>query len=182
MGKYKALSPIERFKKIPAVLRDIENWYKEKPTEQRWKYYSLSNFLIYTGARITEALLTRWKDIDLENKQCTLHQLKKKKEAYKILPLHHKLYEIFKSKINEIDDKNKKIWDITRQAVHSFFYRRYKINPHMFRHYFGTQLVKNAGMETARRALGHTNYEILKIYLHLDLEDIREAIEQLKIF
>jgi|Deesub1362A_J573_1020465.scaffolds.fasta_scaffold01612_6 integrase/recombinase XerD len=173
---------IKRINKIPEILKDIENWYKENPSKYRWKYYSLLHFLAFTGARISEALSISWNDVDLDKRSVILPQLKKrfKKEPYRKVPLHPYVIKILKDYKWE---KEEKIWNISRQAVHEFLYKKYKINPHAFRHFAAIEMLKiTRDLESVRRILGHSNYETLKIYLNLILEDLRPVIEQLSFF
>lgn len=51
-----------------------------------------------------------------------------------------------------------------------------KVNPHLFRHSFGTHLImKGVPTETARGLLGHAQITTTQRYLHMALEQLREA-------
>lgn len=179
MAEYSLNSEIMlRLKKIPQILKQIKNWYLEKP-DSRWKYYSLSFFLAYTGTRISEALSLSWENIDFTEKIAYIKQLKKKKEIIREIPLHPELIEILSKNKKE----QGKIWNITRQAAHYFFYKKFKINPHSFRHFAAIKFLKiTKDIEKVRRLLGHSGYNVLKVYLNLSIEDLREEINQLKLF
>ncbi len=47
---------------------------------------------------------------------------------------------------------------------------------HMFRHYAGTSMVQQGGIERARRLLGHLSPETTAIYSHLSVDDLRSAV------
>jgi len=175
-----ALKPeiVERIRKVKSVVSQIEKWYAEKPSPQRWKYWALTRFLVLQGVRISEALSLTWEDVDLEEKTASIILLKKREKVKRIIPLHPKVIEALKEYKGQ---RKGKIWRMTRIAVY-LFYKKFGLHPHIFRHYFGTALLKSGvDLETARRALGHSTYSVLQIYLHVDLEDIRRKIEQLKI-
>jgi integrase len=169
---------LERLKKVKKVIKEIENWYLENPYKN-WQYWSLTRFLAYQGVRISEALLLTWENVNLEEKIALIRQLKKRKEIVREIPLHQKVVEAFEKCPFE---KKGRIWNISRIAAF-MFYKKYGINPHILRHNFGiTLLKKGIDLETIRRALGHSGYGYLKMYLDLSLEDIREKIEQISLF
>jgi integrase/recombinase XerC len=47
---------------------------------------------------------------------------------------------------------------------------------HMFRHYAGTAMVQQSGIEQARRLLGHQSPETTALYTHLNGDDLRPAV------
>jgi len=49
---------------------------------------------------------------------------------------------------------------------------------HMFRHYAGTSMVQQGGIERARRLLGHQSPETTAIYSHLSVDDLRPAVDE----
>lgn len=54
------------------------------------------------------------------------------------------------------------------------------VHCHMFRHYAATAIVQNnasGGMEQARRILGHASTDSLSVYLHLNVDDLRPAVQ-----
>lgn len=167
---------LQRIKNVPKALREIKDGFEKKKIP--YKYYSLAFFLAYTGARISEALSLTWDDIDLKNQTCLLPQLKKKRKIKREIPLHPKLCSI----LNMSTNKNGKVFDMTRQSAFLFF-SKYKTSPHAFRHFFAIELLKRrVDFESIRRLLGHEGYDVLKEYLNLSLDDLREKINQLEIW
>ena len=51
-------------------------------------------------------------------------------------------------------------------------------NLHMFRHYAGTSIVQQGGLERGRRLLGHRSPETTAIYTHLSVDDLRSAVDE----
>lgn len=172
---------LQKLKRVKQTVKKIEEWYNQNPNDlKRWKYWSLTRFLTLQGLRISEALSLRWEDVNFEEKTAWVIQLKKRKKLTREIPLHSKVYEAL-LKFPGTERKGK-IWDITRQTVF-LFYQKYGLNPHVFRHYFATMLLKKGeNLENVRRALGHSGYSFLKIYLNIELEDLRESIEQISLF
>ncbi len=65
---------------------------------------------------------------------------------------------------------------LLRLTKHGDLERRPKL--HMFRHYAGTAMVQQSGIEKARRLLGHQSPETTAIYSHLSVDDLRPAINE----
>lgn len=65
---------------------------------------------------------------------------------------------------------------LQRLTNHGNLDRRPKL--HMFRHYAGTAMVQQSGIEKARRLLGHQSPETTAIYSHLSVDDLRPAINE----
>jgi integrase/recombinase XerC len=53
---------------------------------------------------------------------------------------------------------------------------------HMFRHYAGTAMVQQGGIERARRLLGHQRPETTAIYSHLSVDDLRPAVAETGVY
>ncbi len=181
MSEYILSSEITRkIRQVPTIYRKLKKWYSEKPTSHRWKYFSLISFLAYEGSRVSEALSLKWNDIDFERKIVYIPQLKKKKKVIREVPLHSKVLQIFEEYQGE---RNGKIWNLTRQAVYSFLKRNFDIHPHILRHFAGTMFYKKTkDIEKTRRFLGHAGYNVIKVYVNLTTEDLREDLEQIEIF
>lgn len=170
---------LKRIKNVKQTIQEIENWYNEKPNQRRWQYWSLTRFLSLQGVRISEALTLTWDNIDFASKTALIRQLKKRKETMREIPLHPQVIEALEKYPGK---RQGKVWKISRVAAYSF-YRKYGVNPHVFRHHFAISLLKKGiDLETIRRVLGHSGYSYLKVYLDLNLEDVREKIEQISLF
>ena len=59
-------------------------------------------------------------------------------------------------------------------------YSGYTASPHMLRHTFASEVVKNgADIRTAQDLLGHASYKTTEIYLHVAEQEKRDAIERI---
>lgn len=143
------------------------------------KHRTLFKFLWYTGTRITEALNTTKKDLNLEEHTIKINWLKNRKYKYRIIPLHPRLkdiLEIYASTKNAED----RLFPYTRQYAQQLSQKYLGGNPHKIRHSFGMYWRKNRGdLEKLSKMLGHSSIESTKIYSTGNPHDIGEELHRL---
>jgi len=64
-------------------------------------------------------------------------------------------------------------------AIAGLAFLGFSINPHMFRHTFGTRLMRIAPIEVVRRLMGHACLSSTQVYMHPDSDDLKNAIKSL---
>jgi integrase len=166
------------------------------------------SFLFFTGARLTEFLLTQKKCIDLDSKTYYVPQLKKsywKKGTDYLSPRERFEQGLIKYVIIPLDhvpDKHIKIWNEWIRRIESdddFIIKnaertvRYiveknskneigrKITPHDLRHSCGMYLVeKDLDVLKIREIMRHTNPSITFTYLRHKQSDLRKALRRVK--
>ena len=132
--------------------------------------------MTYTGARLSEVLSIRPEDVDVENSTLKIRQLKKRKEAYKIIPIPPWLAEELHH-FQGFGVSRVQAWRIIRYWTERFFGR--PIRPHAFRHAYGTHLLRTTkDVELVRRVLGHSTYYWVKEYMDYSLADIAEDLRK----
>jgi len=88
------------------------------------RYFALTVILLRTGGRIDEILQLKARDFSLENNTVRLKTLKRRGEAYRVIPMHSELISaILEYFLNShIDPRSdERIFKMTRQGVDKYF-------------------------------------------------------------
>ena len=137
--------------------------------------------LLYTGMRCGELLNLRRRDVNLKTKILTVTKSKTAAGAGRIIPIHHRIYDIIKRRCESTTEL---LFDETYNHFATNFKRvtEYKHTTHDARHTVASLLDSAGANPTATRAiLGHKNGDItIKVYTHKTACDLRRAIELLK--
>jgi len=145
----------------------------------------------YSGWRIGELLIIPSKDIDLEN-MTFLGGIKTESSKNRIVPIHSGIQEFVKNRLSNNQPylimgtkkyMNKPAYlSSFKQALLDIGITTYH-TPHDCRHTFSSMLNSAGANEVCiDRLLGHVSKGITKkVYTHKDIEELREAIEMIKI-
>lgn len=170
----------ERFKIIPKqdMNRLIEYTEFMHPNSRL-----LIFLLISTGARREEIVNIKNKNINFSDNSIYLEHTKNGKNRYVFVD-DRTIEEIKKHQINTeylLYDKSKTS-HINADACNSLCEHIKKVlgfenlAPHMFRHTFATSLLNNrVDLETIRLLLGHSDYSMLKRYIHIENTKLSKA-------
>lgn len=146
--------------------------------------------MIYTGMRITEMLTLTKFNIDIENMFIT-GGIKTPAGKNRVIPIHpkirkHILYWYNQSGVELLIHR-------TGKKIDPKYYRKYlyypvlerlgirRLTPHSARHTFATMLNRaDANPKAAQALMGHADFATTQnIYTHVDLIELRKAIESL---
>ncbi len=163
-----------------------------------------------TGARWSELTRTRWADLDLKRKTLLLRAENTKSKRQRTLPLRSVLCEEFERLrlshrriLDRIAGESDPLflspkgmrWSRPTNNVMRIFDRilsragiarvnadGLKVDIHALRHTFGSRLARNgAGLVQIQRLMGHADPKLTAaVYAHLDVEDLRSAIETMR--
>ena len=145
---------------------------------------ALVMFLIDTGARRAEVAALRWVDVDLEGERVTLTG---KGDKQRRVAITDRTADLLRAIRPERVDADTRVFigergPLTPNGV-SMVLRRLKhragvvgpLNPHAFRHAFGSNFVRNGGdLESLRRILGHEDIATTRTYLCLAQREVEE--------
>jgi len=160
-----------------------------------------------TGARWSELTRVRWGDVEFEARTLLLRAENTKARKRRIVPIGHGLAEVLNglrqlqadALSHEVQDADPvfrtpegaawcrptnnamRIFDrlLARAKIPRVDAEGRKVDIHALRHTFGTRLARSgAGPVQAQRLLGHSDPSLTaQVYTHLDVEDLRSAIE-----
>ncbi|SOB90581.1 integrase/recombinase XerD [Ureibacillus xyleni] len=157
-------------------------------------HYALLNLIYYTGSRITAARTLLKQNIDLKNNKIYFPRIKGGRDLY--LPLHPTLHELLsdymlKTRNNGSDylfpspkfinkpisaaDVRVNLKKIVKQCNITK-----RVTPHVIRHCTATHLtLLGVDQKYIASVLGHTDFRSTARYQHLNVEDLRPAMEKL---
>lgn len=154
------------------------------------KKHLLINLLWQTGARISELLKTKVKDIDFYAKAIKIATLKRRKKNQRVIPLQPGLigeigvYIAFNKLQNEdrlFNFSRHRAYHIIRTTVLKAGMDPERAHPHTFRHSFGVHAVLNGvPIIIIKNWMGHSNINSTLIYMQVLGSDTRQFYDNLK--
>ncbi len=171
------------------------------PQEPMWRV------LLETGARWGELTRTRWGDLDVERRTVLLRAENTKSKKQRVLPLGVVLTETLgglrsvheRALSRSVGDSDPvfrtpegarwpspttnsmRLFDriLQRAGIAKIDDEGRRLDIHALRHTFGSRLARNGvGLVHVQRLMGHSDPKLTaQVYTHLDVEDLRKAIE-----
>jgi len=194
--KIQSMSPqmkIEFFtdEEIEGMKNYIQTQFKNsnKRSEIHKRYFALIVVLLRTGGRIDEVLQLEARDFSLENNTVKLRTLKRRDEAYRVVPMHPELRStILEYFLNlHIDPRSdEKLFKMTRQGVDKYFKKmqsslNFRIHVHKFRHTFAVKaIMSGVPLNVLQKWLGHASVFTTNVYTEITGIDTRGFMEQVK--
>lgn len=156
----------------------------------------IAEISFYTGMRLGEAIFLKWKNISISNDTITIgdDSFNTKSRKSRSIPIHPRVKEIIERLKDE--NKNKKEDYLFRKTGNQPFTRDYiskkfkkacreagideAIHYHSLRHSTGSLLAqKGVSLYTIQKILGHSSPSVSQIYAHLQIDTLRDAINQI---
>lgn len=156
----------------------------------------ITELSFYTGMRLSEATFLKWKNISLSTNTITIgdDSFNTKSRKSRSIPMHPRVKEIIERLKKE--SKNKKEDYLFRKSGNqpftgSYISKQFKkgcrdagldesIHYHSLRHSTGSLLAqKGVSLYTIQKILGHSNPSVTQIYAHMQIDTLREAINQI---
>jgi len=163
-------------------INEMQLWIKNKIQENKKRanyhkrYFMLFKTLLWTGARIGEALAIRNVDIHLDIDVIDLITLKRRRPTMRSIPLHRDLKDAIMSYFIEFHTdmrSQEKTFPMSRQAVNLYLKRMqrdlgFRIHAHKFRHTFGVKAILNhVPLSVLQKWLGHAGIFTTGIYTEI---------------
>lgn len=153
------------------------------------KKYLLLSLFWQTGARVSEILSIKVKDIDFHSRTLRITTLKRKSRPQRIIPIQGSLLGLLGAYIasNELK-RDDFILDITRQRAFQIVketvlksgFDEERAHPHTFRHSFAVfAVLSGVPILVIKNWLGHSNIQNTLIYMQVLGNDTRRFYEGL---
>jgi molybdate transport system regulatory protein len=168
----------------------FQEWFEQKRSKIRGKYWITFLFLRYTGARISEILnIDETRDIDFRNstvRLITLKRTQKKKGQYRIVPVPDRLISEYLRFIKLYPEVENQVFRIKRNNFFTTFKKlclQAKIpeniaHPHVLRHTRAIELLRAGIPVTAvQQLLGHASLNTTAMYLRYSNIEIHEIMK-----
>ena len=153
----------------------------------------VTEFLFYTGLRISECLKLKLEDVDLDNKIIMVRMGKGNKD--RVVPINQKLYlKLLSYSLHDRKAINSPYFFATKKsgklsicyvdatlknAAEKLGWKR-NVSCHIIRHSFATCLLRrNVSLVYIQKLLGHSSLAVTSVYLHSDYRDLAEAVNRL---
>jgi integrase/recombinase XerD len=166
-------------------------------------FKNLVIFALHTGCRVSEVINIQWSDIDFSNMLITIRNksnFKTKSGKNRIIPISNAMLQL----LNSMRNQQSNIIPINNSQNYLFNtpnyktkYSRYTITEkfkdclrmlkfdekyhfHSLRHTFITNLIKKGvNINFVKELAGHSSISTTMNYVHLGIEDLREAVNNL---
>jgi len=160
-----------------------------KRSEVHKRYFAFIITLLRTGGRIDEVLQLKAKDFSFDANTIKLRTLKRRGEAYRVIPMHPELRStILEYFLNShIDPRSdEKVFKMTRQGVDKYFKKMqsslgFRIHAHKFRHTFAVKaIMSGVPLNVLQKWLGHASVFSTNVYTEVTGVDTRGFMEMVK--
>lgn len=190
---------------VAAPLEQLKVPKKERTTLDEQEYAELIGavdhptirviiqFLYYSGLRITECLMMRLADVDLQKR--TIHVKNGKGNKERVVPITEKLMPILQDYLSDTRpevqsdrffalEKTGKVSDVyVNRVLHETTKKlgwSKVVTCHILRHSFATNLVnKNVHIAHISNLLGHADLKTTSVYVHSNQHQLAEAVSVL---
>lgn len=145
----------------------------------------LTEFLIFTGVRIGEALNLTWDKVDFRNRTIEISGDLKTENSKRIINFSNNIKEILEYLYN--NRKNELVFNINKgtyaQFLNKINYKKH-LHPHLFRHTHISMLAESGvNVKAIMKRVGHADSKItLEIYTHVTSKMEDELIDKLDNF
>jgi len=150
------------------TIREYENlikWLRREAMKKPTIDNVLPLVVALTGCRISECLELTTTDIDSDNGVLHIKTLKGGKGAKRVVPVPTWLFAILERYIL-YNGVGYKLFPISRTHAWRIIKQKTGKRPHALRHAYGMyMLFKGLDIETARRLMGHSSWDMVKHYV-----------------
>lgn len=157
---------------------------RESDRSNNKRDYAIIVTLLYTGVRVSELVSLNKNDVFMSERKGTLIVRQGKGNKEREIPLNAETRRAIQKSLEErkddhpalfISNRNRRISVRNVQHILS----KYGIHPHMLRHTFITDLVRNNDIILAQFLSGHSSTDMLARYSKPTYDDMQKAVDEL---
>ncbi|EZH66283.1 hypothetical protein DH09_10120 [Bacillaceae bacterium JMAK1] len=153
----------------------------------------VTQFMYYTGLRISECLSLQIEDVDLEKRQ--VHVIAGKGNKNRIVPINQQLKVILTNYLSKLRPKTASAYFFASKRSGKFstpYVNRVldrtrvelgwtkKISSHSLRHSFASHLArKGVNIVDISKMMGHADLKTTSVYMHVNHKDLLDSVDQL---
>lgn len=161
-------------------------------TREKPKNFLFLTLLWQTGARVSELLLTRVRDINLTTQTIGIHTLKKKRKPKRVLPIKPETVGLIAAyivteKLDSVDFlfkfSRQRAFKIAQETIIKAGFEKDRAHPHTFRHSFAINCLlqeEPVPITVLKEWLGHANITNTLIYTKILAQDARQYFNKIR--
>lgn len=157
---------------------------RESDRSNKKRDYAIVTTLLHTGVRVSELTAFNRTDVEMSERKGNIVVRQGKGNRERDIPLNAETRRAIQKSLEEREDdhpalfiSNRKKRISVRNVQHIL--KQYGIHPHMLRHTFITDLVRNNDLVVAQFLSGHSSTEMLARYSKPTQDDMQEAVDKL---
>lgn len=146
--------------------------------------YALILFLYASGCRVSEAILAKREDLNIEDPNNAWLKVRfAKGQKERMVPLAPIAVEALQSYLNKVSIQSTYLWlnyraePLSRISAYKITKSYLNVSPHVLRHSFASALIiGGADLRVVQELLGHSSLETTQIYTHIEKKHLAQTV------
>ena len=146
--------------------------------------YALILFLYASGCRVSEAILAKREDLNMEDENNAWLKIRfAKGQKERVVPLAPIAVQAVQSYLKEASMQSSYLWlnyrgePLSRISAYKIIKSYLNVSPHVLRHSFASALIiGGADLRVVQDLLGHSSLETTQIYTHIEQKHLAKTI------
>jgi integrase/recombinase XerD len=159
---------------------------RESDRKNNKRDFAIITTLLNTGVRVSELVSLNRNDVEISERKGNLTVRQGKGNKERVVPLNPETRRAIQKSLDERTDDHPALFISNRLKRISIrnvqhILEKYGIHPHLLRHTFITDLVRNNDLVLAQFLSGHSSTDMLARYSKPTMDDMQEAVDELYI-
>ncbi len=148
--------------------------------------YALVLFLYASGCRVSEAILAKREDLNMEDPNNAWLKIRfAKGQKERMVPLAPIAVNALQAYLNEASMQSAYLWlnyraePLSRISAYKIIKSHLNVSPHVLRHSFASALIiGGADLRVVQELLGHSSLETTQIYTHIEKKHLAQTVNR----